>query len=741
LPVEETVPLLAALLSLPLPEERYPPRYLTPQRQRQKTLDTLVAMLLEWAARHPVLFIVEDLHWTDPSTLELLDILVNRMPTTSLYALFTCRPAFHAPWGHYSYFTQVTLQRLAHQDVAQMITNVTGGKTLPGEVLQQIVDKTDGVPLFVEEMTKAVVESGVLKEINEQYELVGAVASLAIPTTLQDSLMARLDRLSTAKAIAQCASVLGRHFSYAVLRAVSPLDDETLQRELERLVAAELVCQRGDIPQATYLFKHALVRDIAYASLLRRTRQHYHAQIADVLAAQFPATAAQQPELLAHHYTEAGLHAQAVAYWHQAGQEAVKRFAHREAVNHLQRGLEVLQTLPDTSERHQHELDLLTDLGSMLTATQGYGAPEVEHVYTRARELCRQVGNTPRLFAVLQGLGAFYQQRGALHTAQELAEQLLDLARRAQSPPLLLRAYQMQGSTVFYRGELVLARRLLEEALVVHGSHQHRSRGFRSGLNTGVICLGHLVWTLWFLGYPTQALTQSQATLALASAPFHPHSLAYAQHFTCAVHQFRREVPPTQEYAEAVLTLATEYELAFWRAYAMIMRGWASAVQGQGEAGGTLIQQGLDAIQAIGGELGRTYFLALLTEGYRHAAQVDKGLCTLAEALALVDKTGERFYAAELHRLKGELLLCQSSDNQSEAETCFHHALDIARTQHAKSLELRTVTSLARLWHQQGKRQEAYDLLASVYGWFTEGFDTADLQEAKALLDDLEDGR
>jgi predicted ATPase len=443
--VQETIPLLAPLLALPLPEDRYPPLTFTPERQRQKTLEVLLAMLLEPSAQGPVLFILEDLHWTDPSTLELLELLMDQIPTVSFCALLTCRPTFQPPWSSRSYATQVTLSRLSQLQVGQMAEHVAGGKRLPAEVLRQVVEKTDGVTLFVEEMTKAVLESGILQDVNGHYELTGAVSTLAIPATLHDSLMARLDRLVTAKAVAQYAAVLGRHFSYAVLQAVSQVDELTLQRELGRLVDAELLYQRGLPPQATYLFKHALIRDIAYESLLRSTRQGYHQRVATVLEAQFPETAATQPEILAQHCTEAGLNARAVQYWHQAGQQAIQRSAHVEAVAHLTKGLEVLQTLPDTTERTQQELDVQITLGQALTVTKGYAAPEVEHTYARARELCQQIGETPQLFPVLRGLWNFYLIRRELWTARELAEQLISLAQRAQDLMLLQQAPQRAG--------------------------------------------------------------------------------------------------------------------------------------------------------------------------------------------------------------------------------------------------------------------------------------------------------
>ncbi|HSX81472.1 MAG TPA: hypothetical protein VLQ80_23260, partial [Candidatus Saccharimonadia bacterium] len=357
-PLEETVPLFAPLLALPLPEHHYPPLNLSPQRQRQKTLETIVALLLEQAEQHPVLFIIEDLHWTDPTTLELLNLVIEQIPTTSILAVLTCRPYFQPAWHHRSYITEMTLNRLSHTQVEQIVTRMTDGKTFPKEVLQQIIAKTDGVPLFAEEITKAILESGQLKAVGGHYELRGSLSTFAIPATLQDSLMARLDRLVSAKGIAQLAAVIGRQFAYDLLSTVSQLDEATLQRELSRLVEAELLYQRGLPPQVTYMFKHALIQDAAYQSLLKSTRQHYHQRIAHVLEAQFPETIEGQPELLAHHCTEAGLTEHSVAYWYKAGQKAIERSAHVEAISHLRTGLKLLQTLPETPERLQREVDM-----------------------------------------------------------------------------------------------------------------------------------------------------------------------------------------------------------------------------------------------------------------------------------------------------------------------------------------------------------------------------------------------
>ena len=438
LALPEVVPLFAALLSLPLPE-RYPPLTLTPQRQRQKTLDALLAWLLTEATRQPVLLIVEDLHWIDPSTLEFLTLLIDQGPTARLLTLLTCRPEFQTPWGFRAHLTPLTLSRLPRPQATQMTVRVTGGKALPSEVVEQIVTKTDGVPLFVEELTKMVLESGLLREGEERYELTGPLPPLAIPATLHDSLMARLDRLATVKDVAQLGATIGRTFAYELLQAVSPLDEATLQHGLRQLVEAELVYQRGVPPQATYTFKHALIQDAAYQSLLRSTRQQYHQRLAQVLVERFSETAETQPELLAHHYTEAGLSAQAIPYWQRAGQRALQRSAYAEAIGHLTTGLEVLQTLPDTPERAQHELALHVALGGALIGTKSYSAPEVEHSFARARALCQQLGETPEFFHILYGLWHALYVGGKLQTARELAEQCLHLAQRANDPALFVR--------------------------------------------------------------------------------------------------------------------------------------------------------------------------------------------------------------------------------------------------------------------------------------------------------------
>jgi predicted ATPase len=734
---EEVIPLLAALLSVSLPEGSYAALSMTPQQRRQQTLDALVAWLVAEAERRPVLAVYEDVHWADPSTLELLGMLVEESPTVPMLHVLTFRPDFVPPWPPRSHMTPLTLNRLDRPQVDALIQHVAGGKALPGEVVQHLVTKTDGVPLFVEELTKMLLESGLLREEEGYYVLTGPLASVPIPATLHDSLMARLDRLPAAKAAAQLGAVLGREFSYAVLQVLASLDEVTLQARLGELVAAELLYQRGRPPRSTYRFKHALIQDAAYASLLKSTRQRMHQQVARVLEVQFLETVATQPELVAQHYTEAGLTEQAIPYWQRAGQQALQRSANLEAVQHLTTGLALLATLPETPVRAQQELELQVALGPALIATKGHAAPEVEQTYARAQALCTQVGETPQLFPTLQGLWRFYLNRAAFQTARELGEQLVRLTQHEAAPTPRLEAHEALGSTLFFLGDYAAARTHLDQGIALTAMAVQRAQGLRHGVVPGVSCLSYAALTLWCLGYPAQAVRWSHEALTLAQTLSHPYSLAMAQHYAAYLHHRRREVPAVQGQADALLTLANAQGFPLLVGFGTCWRGVALAIQGQGEAGMPQLHQGLAAVVATGQELSRPFCLVLLTEAAGHIGQVAEGLRLLAEALEALEASGRGDLLAEAHRLQGEFLLRQSAPDAAQAEACFQQALAIARRQQAKSWELRAAMSLSRLWQQQGKRAAARELLAPVYGWFTEGFDTADLQDAKALLEEL----
>ncbi len=656
-PQADTAPLFAALLSLPHPEG-YPPITVSPQKQKEKTQAALIAWLLEEAELHPVSTVWEDLHWADPSTLELLTFFLDQVPTTQLFALLTFRPEFIAPWGNRAHLSPVMLSRLESSQVKAMVENVAGDKTLPSEVLQQIVSKTDGVPLFVEELTKMVVETRGERGTGngEQDEkLVGAqhaapMPALGIPSTLQDALMARLDRLGPAKEIAQLGATIGREFSYELLHAVSNRDEGNLQHGLKQLVEAELLYQRGLPPQAHYLFKHALIQDTAYQSLLKSTRQQYHQQIVHVLEERFPDTKENQPELLAHHCTEANLIEQAIPYWQQAGEHASQRSAYVEAVSHLTRGLELLKTLPNTPERVQQELTLQLALSNTLMVVKGYTAPEVGKIILRVQELCQQLGETPQLFPALYRQWTFYFLLGELQTALKLAEQMLHLSQSLQNHYQLSLAHSALGWTLYQRGELTLARTHVEQTIALYDPQKHPLATV-SHLDPRVDCLTYAVWALWLLGYPDQAFKRSNEAVALAERLSHPFSLVYAVGSAALLHSLRREEQRAQERAKAVITLAIEQGFPFWMAFGTMVQGWVLAEQGQ-------VQEGIAKMH----QMPAPFTFALLAEAYGKMGQTEKGLTVLAEALTMAEKTELRVSEAELYRMKGELLLAQARE-------------------------------------------------------------------------------
>ncbi len=498
-----------------------------------------------------------------------------------------------------------------------------------------------------------------------------------------------------------------------------------------------MLYQRGVPPDTTYIFKHALIQETAYQSMLISRRQRLHQQIAQTLAERFPETLETQPEVLAHHYTLAGLTAEAITAWHRAGQQAVRRSGNREAIGHLMRALDLLRKLPDGPEQRRQELDLQTALGPPLMATKGYASPEVERVYGRVRELCRVVGETPELSPVLLGLCFFYGSRGEMGVSLESAAQLLSIAERTDDALISLAGRRAMATMLFFVGEFAQARSHLEKGVALYEPERHRGGAFVYGQDLGVTCRDFASLVLWHLGYPDQALNRMGEARALARDIGHVFSLGHSLDFAAWLHYHLRDGRATREAAEADIAHATEHGIALFGAHATILRGWALAEQGFSEDGLAEIHRGLAAYRATGGELERSHWLALLAEAYLGAGDAEAGLTVVADALVQIATTGARLNEAELYRLKGELLLKQGVPRDQEAELCFRQGVEIAQRQTAKSLELRATVSLSRLLHRRGKREEARRLLAEIYGWFSEGFDTRDLQEAKALLDEL----
>ena len=725
--------LLAELLSLPN-DGRYPALELTPQQRRQRTLEALVLQVVALSRQNPLLLIFEDAHWADPTSLELYGRIVDRISTLRVLLIVTFRPEFGPPWIGRPYVTSLTINRLAEREICAIIDGVIGNKLLPANIRQDIIERTDGIPLFVEEMTKAVLEA---EGEGAAERVIGVVPSpaRAVPASLHASLMARLDRLGSAKEVAQIGAVIGREFPHALLAAVARKAEPELHSAVDRLIEAGLLFRQGITPHATYLFKHALVQDAAYQSLLRSRRQQFHRRIGQTLVERFPEVAEAEPALIAQHYTEADIGEQAIAFWQKAGQRAVERSANLEAIAHLTKGLEVLKTQPETSARDEQELALQTAIGVPLSAVKGMAAPEVERAYARARQLCLQVGDAPRLFPALYGLWWFYEVKPDLRAAYELAQQLLNLAERADNSGHLILAHRAMGHTLFWRGEFVSARAHLEQAIALYDPQQHSSLAFTYGEQAGVPTRGFAAHALWYLGYPDQALEAMHKALSIAAELTHPWTVVMINVFAAWLHAYRREFHLVRQPAETALKLASEQQLAFFVGHATVLEAWARVRQGEGEQAIADIRSGIAAYRATGAELESSYWFALLAEAFAAIGAVEEGLAALTEALNLVATTGVLFCHAELFRLKGELLLKRDEPNQAEAS--FREAIHVASIQHAKLLELRAAMSMARLWRDQGKVQQARELLAPVYGWFTEGFDTRDLKEAKALLEAL----
>ena len=718
---EEGAPLVLQLLDVPVATDRL--AKLSPQARKARAFALLRQLILHEAQRQPCIMAVENLHWIDATSEEWLVSLIERLMGTAILLLVTYRPGYQPPWLTQSYTTQITLPRLRSDDSRTVVQAVLRTTSPPDALLQEILLKAAGNPFFLEELAWNVVEHG------------APHLPLEVPETIEAVLAARLDRLPPrVKQVLQTAAVIGMQMTLPLLQAVADLSEDELHLHLGHLQRSEFLYEAGGFPALTYTFKHALTREVAYQSLLRRTRQQVHKRIAQVLAAQFPGLVERQPELLAHHCTEAGLAEEAVGYWQRAGQHASDRSAHLEAISHLTTGIELLKSLPETPEHTQQALTLYTALGTALVIAKGQGAHEVEHAYIQAHALCQQVGETPELFPVLYGLYRFYLGRLQLHTAREIGETLLRLAQRADDPALAVLAHYALGLTWLCFGALPAARLHLEEAIARYTPDQHRALVSRIGLDPGITCRTHAAVLLWLLGYPEQALARLHEALALAHEQPHPHSLAGARCWAAYVYQFRWDVPAVYEQAEAAVALSIEQGFPFWAAAGTILRGWALAMQGQGEEGLSQVCQGIAAYRATEAPLLLAYYCTLRAEVSAHLGHPEDGLQALVEAHTLMEQQEERYWEAEVCRLRGVLLLRQPGASQAEAEAWVQRALDVARRQEAKSLELRAAMSLARLWQQQGKHQEARELLAPIYGWFTEGFDTADLQEAKALL-------
>jgi predicted ATPase/class 3 adenylate cyclase len=732
--VREAAPLLAALLSIS-PGKRYPPLTLSPQKRKERTLHALRAQAEGLATQQPLLMVFEDLHWSDPTTRELLDLIIDRTSAIPILVILTFRPEFIPPWVGRPQITFLSLNRLPVRERALMITNLMGGKTLPKDIADQIIDRTDGVPLFVEELTKTVVESGILSEVGDRYAASAPVAQLAIPTTLQASLLARLDRIAPTREVAQVGAALGRQFSYELISAVAPVSGQQLDDALSQLAAAELIFCRGTPPDAEYTFKHALVRDVTYETMLRSHRLQLHARIANVLENVFPETATTAPEILAQHCIAAGIATQAIPYCLRAGQNELQRSALTEATNHLTKGLELLSGIEDEKVRAGRELELQATLALALTAAKGYAAPEVERAYGRARALCDQIGDAPQLFPVLYGLFVFHWIRGHMQTARENAEALLSIAERERDSALLLIAHSSLGCVDYHIGNNRTALDHLVKARALYDEKTHASLAVAYGQDLGVLTLCYMDFVQLSLGHYDESLQAGSEAIALARRLGHPLSLCLALACRAFSTINYRDPAATLRLTEECISIAQEKGIAHWLAMAMIYRGWALAQIGSVDDGITQICQGIDAWHAMGAGVALGLFFSVLAESHIAGRQTTEAIGATDQALAWIEKNSEGRWENLVRCCRGNVFRTLHDPDRAAAE--YEKALLVARQHEAKGGELRAAIHLAKLWRDQGKGAEARDLIAPIYGWFTEGVDWRDLKDAKALLDEL----
>lgn len=732
--IDHVAPLLATLLSLSF-EGRYEALNLTPREQKERTLLALNELLGGFAKQRPVLVILEDAHWIDPTTLELFTRTIDRLQRWPVLLIITFRPEFEVPWGHYPHVTALALSRLGRSHVAAMIDRLTDGKVLPVDVRDEIIAKTDGVPLFVEELTKAILGSGLLKEAADRYVLHGPLPLLAIPATLHDSLLARLDRLAPVREIAQIGAVIGREFSYQLLDAVAPVHDQALEDALDQLSKAELIFPRGALPETIYIFKHALVQDAAYRSLLRSTRRQLHGRIAQAITELMPQIVETQPELLAHHYAQAGLIDDAIACGLRAGRRSAARSANEEAITQYTRALELLGTKPAGVERDERELELLLGLGVPTIVARGYMAADVERIYSRARDLCDYVTETPQRFTVLRGLWNSGFLRKPLLEAQELSAELVALADTQGDDTRRALAHRAQGCALFFSGEFESGWESFRQAIELWDVDKARTEILVYGEDPSVLCRAYGSWLTWFIGYPDQSSVLICKALADAERLSNPFINAMTLGLASALHVYRNEFSQALERADASSAICAAYGFPQWTAYAMIMRGRARVALGRADDGIAEMQQGWADWQALGAKLATTQMSVGLADACANAGRIAAGLDWIKVAAEHARTFHERLLEAEILRVHGELLL--DSAATGDAEACLRCSIEIARRQKANSLELRTALVLAQLWQRQGQRDAAYDLVAPIYGRFSEGFDSPDLRNARALLDNL----
>jgi class 3 adenylate cyclase/predicted ATPase len=740
----EDAALFAEMLSLPN-DGRYPALDSAPEQRRQRTLEALTSQLAELARQQPVLKIFEDAHWVDPTSLEVLGRTVDRIKTLPTLLIVTSRPEFNAPWVGQSHVTSLTLNRLGEREAAGIIARLVGSKALPADVLAEIVERTDGIPLFVEEMTKAVLEA---ESEGAARRTVAAVPSpaLAVPASLHASLMARLDRLGPAKEVAQIGSAIGREFSHALLALAARKSEAELGSALDRLVQAGLLFRQGVPPHASYLFKHALVQDAAYGTMLREPRRALHARIAEALESRFAETSESQPEILARHCTEAGLIEKAAGLWGKAGQRSLDRSALVEAAAQLTRALEQIATLPGTPALRREQIKLQVALITPLIHVKGYAAAETKTAAKQARLLIEQaeaLGEPSEepllLFSVLY---AFWVANfGAFNgdVCRDLAAQFLALAEKQRATVPLMIGHRIVGSSLLFTGDIAEGRGHFDQALALYDPAEHRSLATRFGQDTRMTLLSYRSLALWLLGCPEAALSDADEALKNSREIGQAATLMFALRITQTTYGLCGNRVATAAHAQELVALAEEKGAPFWKAFGMMNQGSVLALTGRASGATEMLISGIAAYRTTGATIFLPFYLPHLARAHAELGQFEEAWRCIGQAMRAAEATKEKWCEAEIHRTAGEITLLSPAPDAAKAQAHFERALAIARAQQAKSWELRAATSLARLWRDQGKRQQARELLAPIYGWFSEGFDTRDLKEAKALLDELHD--
>ena len=723
----EDMPLFAALLSIP-GGDRYQLPTLTPQRMKTRTISSLLARLKQLGAHQPVLMVFEDVHWIDPTSLELLSLAIDEIKTARILMLATARPEFTSPWPFHRHTSSMILNRLDKVEAETIVTGVTGGKSLPRELLDQILARSDGVPLFIEELTKTVLDSGLLRELDGRYELTGPLPPVAIPSTLHASLLARLDRLAWVKDVAQIGAVIGREFSYSLIAAVANLPESDLNAALAQLVNAELIFQRGVPPDSTYQFKHVLVQDAAYASLVRSRRQQLHELIGRALAERF---ADIEPEIVAHHYAEAGLADAAIEYLQKAAERAIRTSAYAEAVKHITNGITLLRQLPATIMRQRQQLEFEIALGGACIASTGWGATETGAAYARAHELSRLTGDVSQLPKILAGRFVHYHVRADVSQAQSAANELLDLARGRRDAAAEAMAHRALGDSLIHVGDLRGANAHLEEALRILGP---QSPPLIVGEDVRTAALVFLSLGLALQGHVSAAEERLQEAIARARSLKHPFTLAFALGNSCRIKCHLLDHKGLVQSVDHLHALAIELSLKFMQENATIFRGWAMIFEGRTEEGSSLLKIGIEGNMARRVEKNVPFHGAMLATAYQRTGLVEDGLTLIRSLLMMVDRSGNRYVEAELYRVKAELLV--SSAKLADAEEALQRGLAIAREQQARIYEMRIATTLAKIWRDRGHSAKARDLLAPICDSFGR-IPLRDLEDANEVLHNL----